>query len=218
MPNYAVARRNMVESQLRTNRVTDDVLLGAMEEVPRELFVPPHLAGVAYVDEDLALGGGRYLMEPMVLARLLQAAEIGPGDSVLDVGCATGYSSVIASKLAAAVIALESDATLARKARDLFAQLKIDNAVVVEGELRAGCAGHAPYDVILLEGAVSEIPAAIAAQLAEGGRLLAVVAPPEKTGRATLMIKTGGVVSGRELFDAATPSLPGLELEPGFRF
>ena len=218
MPDYAAARRNMVDSQLRTNRVTDEALLAAMGEIPRERFVPPALAGVAYVDEDLALGGGRYLMEPMVLARMIQAAEIQPSDAVLDVGCATGYSSAVASRLAAMVIGLESDSRLAKAATDNLAALRIDNAVIVSGDMRAGHPRQAPYDVILLQGAISEIPAQIAAQLAEEGRLVAVLAPPGATGRATLSLKTGGIVSHRDLFDAATPPLPGFELAPGFRF
>src|SRR6185312_13026628 len=182
MPDYAAARRNMVDSQLRTNRITDAGLLAAMGEVPREAFVPPQLAGVAYVDEDISIGQGRYLMEPMVLGRLLQAARIQPSDMVLDIGCATGYSSAIAAKLAATVIALESDSALARAAEGNFAKLRIDNVVVQRDELRVGCPRHAPFDVILIQGSVSEIPAAIAAQLGEGGRLVAVVAPPDRTG------------------------------------
>lgn len=218
MPDYTAARRNMVDSQLRTNRVTDEAVLAAMGAIPRELFVPPPLAGVAYVDDDLSVGGGRFLMEPMVLARLLQTADIRPSDMVLDVGCATGYSSAVAAKLAATVIALESDSALARKAVDILARLQIDNAVVMEEELRGGCPRHAPYDVILIQGAVSEIPADFAARLAEGGRLVAVVAPPERTGRAVLALKTGGVMSHRELFDAAVPPLPGFDVAPAFSF
>jgi protein-L-isoaspartate(D-aspartate) O-methyltransferase len=218
MPDYAAARRNMVDSQLRTNRITDAGILAAMGEVPREAFVPSPVAGVAYVDEDISLGSGRYLMEPMVLGRLLQAARIQPSDMVLDIGCATGYSSAIAAKLAATVIALESDSAFATAAENNFTKLRIDNVAVVRGELRAGCARHAPFDVILVQGAVGEIPAEIAAQLGEGGRLVAVVAPPERTGRATLALKTEGIVSHRELFDAAIPTLPGFELAPSFRF
>lgn len=218
MPDYTAARRNMVDSQLRTNRVTDEGVLAAMGAVPRELFVPPQLMGVAYMDEDLSVGGGRYLVEPMVLGRLLQAADIRPSDILLDVGCATGYSTAVAAKLAATVIALESDSALARKAAETLARLQIDNAVVVEEEMRAGCPRHAPYDVILVQGAVSEIPKDFAARLAEGGRLVAVVASPERAGRAVLALKTGGVVSHRELFDAAIPPLPGFELAPAFRF
>jgi protein-L-isoaspartate(D-aspartate) O-methyltransferase len=218
MPDYAAARRNMVDSQLRTNRVTDLGILAAMGEVPREVFVPPHLAGVAYVDEDIAIGRGRYLMEPMVLGRLLQAAQIQPSDMVLDIGCATGYSSAAAARLAATVIGLESDSELAKAADDNFAKLRIDNAAVMRGELRVGCPRQAPFDVILFQGAVSEIPPEIAVQLGEGGRLVVVVAPPGRTGRATLALKTVGVVSYRELFDATTPPLPGLDLVQGFRF
>ena len=218
MPDYTAARRNMVDSQIRTNRVTDEALLAAMGDIPRELFVPSDLAGVAYLDDDLPLGGGRYLMEPMVFARMLQFAAIRPSDVVLDIGCAAGYSSAVAARLAATVIALESDSALARKAGTNFATLQIDNAVVVEGPLRVGCPRHAPYDVILIEGAVPEIPPAITAQLAEGGRLCAIMSAPGMAGHAVLALKTGGVVSHRDVFDAASPLLPEFELQPGFRF
>ena len=218
MPDYAAARRNMVDSQLRTNRVTDEALLAAIAHIPRERFVPPTLSGVAYIDEDIPLGNERYLMEPMVLGRMIQAAEIQPSDSVLDVGCATGYSSAIAARLAASVIGLESDSRLAKAATENLAALRIDNAVIVSGDMRAGHARQAPYDVILFQGAIDEIPAQIAAQLAEGGHLIAVLAPPGATGRAVLALKTGGFVSRRDLFDAAAPPLPGFELAPGFRF
>jgi protein-L-isoaspartate(D-aspartate) O-methyltransferase len=218
MPDYAVARRNMVASQLRTNRVTDPSVIAAMEELPRERFVPIDLAGVAYVDEDLPLGHGRYLVEPMILARMLQEAEIRPTDVVLDIGCGTGYSTAVAARLADTVFGLESDASLARRATETLAQLEIDNAVVVEGPLAGGYPAHAPYDVILLEGSVPEVPAAVAGQLAEGGRLVAVVSETGRTGRAVLAARRAGVVSQRDLFDAATPALPGFRARTGFRF
>ncbi len=218
MPDYAVARRNMVASQLRTNRVTDPSVIAAMEEIPRERFVPIDLAGVAYVDEDLPLGHGRYLVEPMILARMLQEAELLPTDVVLDIGCGTGYSTAVAARLADTVFGLEADASLARRATDTLAQLEIDNAVVVEGRLAGGYPAHAPYDVILLEGSVPEIPAAIAGQLAEGGRLVAVVSGTGRTGRAVLAARRAGVVSQRDLFDAATPPLTGFGARTGFRF
>jgi protein-L-isoaspartate(D-aspartate) O-methyltransferase len=218
MPDAAVARRNMVESQLRTNKVTDPAVLAAMGSIPREEFVPASLAGVAYVDDDLPLGQGRHLMEPMVFARMLQHAEIRPSDVVLDIGCATGYSSAVVAKLAATVIALEGDSDFARRAAQTLAKLQADNVVVVEGDLCSGYARQAPYDVILIEGAVPEIPAEIAAQLGESGRLCAVVSPRGQTGRAVLALKAGGVVSHRDIFDAATPLLPGFAREPGFRF
>jgi protein-L-isoaspartate(D-aspartate) O-methyltransferase len=218
MPDYAVARRNMVDSQLRTNRVTNPAVIAAMEAIPRERFVPLELAGVAYVDDDLAIGRGRYLTEPMVLARLLQEADIRPGEVVLDIGCGAGYSTAVAAHLANTVFGLEADPGLARKVTETLAALDIDNAVVVEGPLAAGYPAHAPYDVILIAGSVPEIPAAIAGQLAEGGRLVAVVSPDGRTGRAVLAARRGGVVSQRDLFDAATPPLPGFAQPAGFRF
>ena len=218
MVDFAAARSNMVESQLRTNKVTDLRLLDAFESVPRELFVPEPLRGIAYVDEDVALGGGRFVMEPRVLARLLQAAQPGPEDVALDLGCGSGYATAILSRLVATVVALEDDAALAAAVNRTLGELEIDNAVVVEGRLTEGYPRQAPYNVILIGGAVAEIPATIADQLAEGGRLVAVVSAGPGLGRATLMRRDGGVISSRVLYDAALPVLPGFEAAPGFVF
>ena len=218
MADFAAARLNMVESQLRTNKVTDLRLLGAFETVPRELFVPEPLRGIAYIDEDVALGGGRFVMEPRVLARLLQAAQPGPEDVALDLGCGSGYATAILSRLVATVVALEDDAALATAVNRTLGELEIDNAVVVEGRLTEGYPKQAPYNVILLGGAVAEVPAAIADQLAEGGRLVTVVSAGPGLGRATLMRRDGGVISSRVLYDAALPVLPGFEAAPGFVF
>ncbi len=218
MVDFAAARLNMVESQLRTNKVTDLRLLGAFETVPRELFVPEPLRGIAYIDEDVALGGGRFVMEPRVLARLLQAAQPGPEDVALDLGCGSGYATAILSRLVATVVALEDDAALATAVNRTLGELEIDNAVVVEGRLTEGYPKQAPYNVILLGGAVAEVPAAIADQLAEGGRLVTVVSAGLGLGRATLMRRDGGVISSRILYDAALPVLPGFEAAPGFVF
>ncbi len=218
MVDFAAARLNMVESQLRTNKVTDLRLLGAFKTVPRELFVPEPLRGIAYIDEDVALGGGRFVMEPRVLARLLQAAQPEPEDVALDLGCGSGYATAILSRLVATVVALEDDAALVAAANRTLDKLEIDNAVVVEGRLTEGYPKQAPYNVILLGGAVAEVPAAIADQLAEGGRLVTVVSAGPGLGRATLMRRDGGVISSRVLYDAALPVLPGFEAEPGFAF
>jgi protein-L-isoaspartate(D-aspartate) O-methyltransferase len=218
MVDFAAARLNMVESQIRTNKVTDLRLLDAFETVPRELFVPEPLRGIAYVDEDVALGGGRFVMEPRVLARLLQAAQPGPEDMALDLGCGSGYATAILSRLVDTVVALEDDAALAAAANRTLGELEIDNAVVVEGRLAEGYPKQAPYNVILLGGAVAEVPAAIADQLAEGGRLVAVVSAGPGLGRATLMRRDGGMTSSRILYDAALPILPGFEAQPGFVF
>lgn len=216
--DYAAARRRMVENQLRPDRVTDPLVIAAMAEVPREKFVPPALRGIAYVDEDLPLGHGRHLMEPRVLALLLQAAEIGPEDVALDVGCATGYAAAVMAHIANTVLALESEKELAARAAETLAELDLANVVVIEGPLREGYRRGGPYDVILLDGAIAELPAAIAEQLAEGGRLVAVVRAGEGLGKGTLFLHTHGRLSRREVFDAAIPPLPGFEREPVFTF
>jgi protein-L-isoaspartate(D-aspartate) O-methyltransferase len=218
MVDFAAARSNMVESQIRTNKVTDPHLLDAFETTPRERFVPEPLRGIAYVDQDVALGGERFVMEPMVLAKLLQAARPGPGDVALDLGCGSGYATAILSRLVATVVALEVDAALAAAANQTLDELEIDNAVVVEGPLVEGYPKQAPYNVILLNGAVSEVPLAIADQLAEGGRLVTVVSVGAGLGRATLMRRDSGVISSRILCDASVPVLPGFEAAPGFVF
>ena len=216
--DFAAARRNMVECQLRTNRITEDSLLAAMGEIPREIFVPDRLADIAYVDEDLEIGEGRFLMEPMVLGRLLQAATPKADDAALAVGCGTGYSAAVISHLCGAVLALECDADLAAKATANFARLGADNVVAVEGPLEDGWPDQAPYNIIVFDGGIAEVPSAILDQLAEGGRLLAVVAADNDVGRATLFHKFGGSVSRRVLFDAVVPILPGFAKEAGFVF
>ncbi len=216
--DYGAARANMVASQLRTNKVTDPVLLEAFETVPRELFVPADKRGVAYVDEDIAIAPGRYLMEPMVFARLLQEAAVEPGDIVLDIGCGSGYSSAILAKLAATVVAVESDKRLAEDADRILSDQGNDNVVVVEAPLDEGYPKQAPYNVIVIGGSVAEVPKAICDQLIDGGRLVTVVKDRPGLGRASLIQRTGDVVSSRALFDAATPYLPGFTREAGFVF
>ena len=218
MPAYEAARANMVENQVRPNRVTDRRVLDAMAAVPRERFVPKNYAGIAYVDEAIAVSAGRYLMEPMVLARLLQAAAIDAGDVVLDIGCATGYSTAVLARLADTVVAVESDAALVETAIALMSELDADNTAVVTGALNLGYAKQAPYDVIMLGGAVEEVPRALSDQLGEGGRLAAVITGGNRVGRATLLRRMNGALSSRVLFDASVPLLPGFTVERGFVF
>lgn len=218
MNSFDAARIRMIESQLRPNKVADERVLRAFASTRRELFVPEHLRRVAYIDEDLPLGGGRYLMEPMVAARLLQAAEVEPGDTALVVGAGTGYEAALAGALARNVIALEEDPELARRARAALVDHAIAVVNVVEGPLRDGYRARAPYDVILFGGAIAEVPTEIASQLAEGGRLLAVVRHENAVRRATLTTRTGGVLARRVIFDAATPVLPGFAPKPAFVF
>jgi protein-L-isoaspartate(D-aspartate) O-methyltransferase len=218
MKPFDAARTSMIDSQLRPNKVTDDRLLGAFASVRRELFVPEHLRSVAYIDEDLPLGGGRYLMEPMVFARMLQEAAVERTDAVLIVGAGIGYEAAVTAILTRNVVALEEDSELARRGRAALVEHAVATVNVVEGPLHDGYRPRAPYDVILFGGAIAEIPAEIGAQLAEGGRLLAVVKSSNMIGRATLATRTGGVLARRVIFDAATPFLPGFAPKPSFVF
>ena len=218
MNDFAAARHNMVESQIRPNRVSSPALIDALQTVPREQFVPVASRPVAYVDEDIAVKRGRYLMEPRVMARLIESAGIGAEDMVLDVGCGTGYSTAVLARLCGTAVGLESDDELADEAEERLTALGIDNALVVRNDLRAGYPEQAPYDVIIFSGAVADIPDALSAQLAENGRLLAVVCGDGMVGKATLMTKYGGVLSRREVFDASTPMLPGFEPVEEFEF
>lgn len=217
MQSFATARHNMVESQIRTNKVTDPAVIGAFSELPRERFVPEGLRGVAYIDEDLELTRDRFMMEPMVLARLVQIALPKPNEIALDVGCGSGYASAVLARLCSAVVALDSDRGLIARANALLDELQINNVVVVEGTLTEGYARQAPYNVILLNGTVERIPQALFDQLAEGGRLVTVHVDGG-VGRGTLYLKSAGVVSRRAIFDAATPVLPGFRAEPHFVF
>lgn len=214
---WATARLNMVNNQLLTNKLTDDRVAQAISSVPREDFVPKALRGVAYLDEDIPLGEGRFLMEPMAFARILQAAEIKATDVVLDVACASGYSTAVLAQLAATVVGLETDEAAVAGAEARLAVLQIDNAAVVTGVLRDGCLEQGPYDVIFINGAVETLPQTFTGQLAEGGRLVAVERSGQ-TSRAVLYANRVGFVSRRELFDAMIPVLPGFDAVESFRF
>jgi protein-L-isoaspartate(D-aspartate) O-methyltransferase len=218
MADFAALRQTMVDTQLRTNKVTDENVLAAMNDIPREMFVPADRASLAYIDEDIRIGKSRCMVEPMVLARMIQATEVGPEDVVLDVACGSGYSSAVLSRIARAVVAVESDTDLAGAASARLTKLGLDNVVVEMGQINAGWSDQAPYDVIIVNGACGAISEEILAQLAEGGRLCAIIRGAGGTGMAKLFVKSGGVVSSRGLFDANVPALPEFELEEGFSF
>ncbi|GGB26847.1 protein-L-isoaspartate O-methyltransferase [Tistrella bauzanensis] len=218
MHDYSDARRNMVLTQLLPNRVTDDRVLDAMGTVPRERFVPVSHRAVAYVDEDVAIGYGRFLMEPMLFARLLQAADIRSHEAVLDIGCGAGYSAAVLARLASAVVAVEEQTELAEQAGELIEQLGVQNAAVITGPLAEGYAAQAPYDVIVVEGALEVEPKALLDQLADGGRLVAVMNDKGRVGHATLFTNYAGAIARRTLFDAATPVLSAFRKTVGFVF
>ena len=215
MSELAAARANMVLGQLQPDRVSDERIREAMGDVPRERFAPERLQAVAYIDEDLEIAPGRYLMEPRVFARLLQAADVGASDVVLDVGCGSGYSAAVTARLAGTVVALESDRDLRDRASANLERLSVDNAAVVAGDLTLGYAAEAPYDAIVVNGAVAEIPAALADQMAEGGRLVAVV-QGGAVGKGTLATRRDGRIDSVVLFDARVPYLAGFERRAGF--
>jgi protein-L-isoaspartate(D-aspartate) O-methyltransferase len=221
--DYSRQRIKMVDGQLRTTDVTSAPILQAMLEVPRELFVPARRRELAYIDEDILLGGSpsaddaRYLMKPSPFAKLLQLADIRPNDFVLDIGCATGYSAAVLSRLAGSVVALESDETFARLATETLDELGIGTVAVVQGPLEAGYPPEAPYDVIVLNGSVDRVPEAILRQLRDGGRLAAVQGAGH-AGVARLYVREGGVVSSRRGFNAAVKPLPGFQKQPVFDF
>lgn len=217
--HYAEARRQMVLTQLRPNKVIDDQVIDAMAVLPRELFVPKGYRGVAYMDEDVAVAPGRFMMEPMVLARLLQEAELQASDVALVVGAATGYDLAVLARIVNTVIGLEADAALAQQAGQTMQALGIDNVVIVEGALGEGLPKQGPFNLILLAGAVPEISPSLLDQLAEGGRLIGVVRPAgAPIGQAVIVKRSGSLFSQRVLFDAGTPWLPGFERPAAFVF
>lgn len=217
MVDFARARRTMVDNQLRTSGITDWRILDAMNRVPRERFVPDHRVSFAYSDEDIPLSSGRTLAAPADFARIVQLADVGSQDVVLDVGCGTGYSAAVLSSLANAVVALESDEVLTGKANDILADLDIGNAAVVAGPLEEGLAREAPFDVIILEGSVEGVPAVLFAQLRDGGRLVAVLGSGNAA-VAHLYVKSGEDVAGTPTFNVSLPPLGAFAPAPEFVF
>jgi protein-L-isoaspartate(D-aspartate) O-methyltransferase len=220
MTDFAAARRMMVEGQIRTADVTDPRLLAALFELPRERFLPASRAPLAYLDIDVPLSegeGGRRLLKPMVLAKLIQAAEIAETDRVLDVGCGSGYSTMLLAALAEFVVGVEEDATLSHQAQNMPAEARPANIKIVTGSLPLGAPKDGPFDVIMLEGAVEVIPATLVDQLKKGGRLLCVLGRGPAS-KAMLYRLIDGDFSGRPIFDAAAPLLPGFAQQPSFVF
>jgi protein-L-isoaspartate(D-aspartate) O-methyltransferase len=223
MMDFETARNKMVDSQIRPTDVTSYSVLTAFLTVPREAFVEPRLKPLAYLDSDIevcpAKAGetGRYLMEASPLAKLIQLAAITKDDLVLEVGTGTGYVAAILSLLASSVVALESDAALAGQAKDTLDTLGYANVSVVTGELEQGFAGEAPYDLIFVNGAVEQVPAALLGQLRDGGRLVAVVGYGNAA-RAKVFTRDGGASSESSYFNASVKPLPGFRMARKFSF
>ena len=214
---YAAARKFMVDGQLRPNKVTDPGIIAAMGRLPRHSFVPTAHRARAHADADVPLLNGRAMMQPMMLARLVQALAVRLGESALVVGAGSGYSAALLADLGASVTALEEDPALLAAARmALPAAVPGAQPVLVQGALAAGWPVAAPYRVILVDGAVQALPAALGAQLAEGGRPAAIIASPGRMPQAVLLRHIGGALDSSVLFDAAAPLLPGFAREAAF--
>jgi protein-L-isoaspartate(D-aspartate) O-methyltransferase len=223
MKDFRTARRAMVDGQVRTSDVTHLGIIAAMLDIPREAFVPESQAAFAYLDRDVPIAEAtatepaRYLMKPMVLARLIQAANPASADRVLVIGAGTGYSAAVLSRLAAQVTALEENESLFDQARSVLSSLGSHNINVIHGYLADGAPDSAPYDVVLIDGGVETVPDRLCTQLSSRGRLLAIeVTGP--AGKAKLLQPVNGRFSGRELFDAYAPVLPGFSVARAFVF
>jgi len=215
---FADARNNMVDSQIRPNRVVDQRVLTAMRTLPRERFLPPSAAPLAYADEDVPLGNGRFLMEPMIFARLLQAAKLRENEQVLVVGAGTGYGAAVLAACGCRVTALEEDPDLLVFAGAVLPR-EAPGVSLVSGPLASGWPARAPYDLVLIEGAVPEVPPALAEQTRqETGRILAAIHGPGRVTQAVMAEVTPVGVSCAPLFDCATPPIPSLRKAPVFSF
>ena len=218
MVDFAAARVNMVESQLRPNRVSDRRIIEAIENLPREEFFPEDMRGIAYVDRSIKIGETRCILDPMVFARLVQALDAQSGEMALDIACGSGYSAAVLASLCETVVGVECEGALVELANKALNSVGVDNAVIVEADFQGGYVKQAPYNVILINGMVEELPVSITDQLALGGRLAAVIKDEQGIGRATLIQKSASGLSRRVLFDASIPPLAEFSKEVEFSF
>ena len=215
MTDFQQRRTMMVDTQVRPNDVTKYPVIAAMLEIPREDFVPDTRRDVAYVGENVDLGHGRVLLEPRTLAKMIDMLNVQPTDLVMDIGCGLGYSSAVLGHIAQAVVAVEQDAGMAESAARRLAAGGADNVIAVKGELAAGHPAAAPYDAILIGGAIEELPQPIADQLAEGGRIIALFSEGN-LGVVRRGQKLDGRIDWRFGFNASAPVLPGFAKRRGF--
>ena len=216
---FATLRKAMVDSQIRPNKVIDNQVIEAFSTVPRELFVNRQMQELAYIDEDIHLSGGRFIIEAMVMARMIQSLKLTPSANVMCIGAGTGYGAAIISSLVASVIAIETRTQMVEKAQQIVASLDIGNVAVVKSRLQDGYPSEAPYQGIIIEGAVEYVSQAILDQLANGGYLVSVLRPRDlDVGEATLWHKYNGHVTTKTLFTAQVPVLDEFKLKPKFMF
>lgn len=217
MPDYATRRTMMVDTQVRPSDVTKFTIISAMLRTPREVFVPDALREAAYVGENITLGDNRVLLDPRTLSKMLDMLDLTQTELVLDVGCGTGYSAAILAQIAQAVVAVEEDDALAQDAETALANVGAEAVIVHKGPLTEGAAEHAPYDAMIVQGGVSEFPAALTQQLREGGRVICLFMQGP-LGVVRLGVRQGDQISWRDVFNAAAPVLPGFEKQEAFTF
>ncbi len=217
MANYQTRRNLMVDTQVRPSDVTKFPIIEALLAIPREEYVPDDKRDAAYVGENIAIGGGRVLLEPRTLAKMLDALDVQPSDVVLDLGCGLGYSTAVLAQLADFVVAVEDDGARAAEAQEILSSQGVDNAAVFEAPLADGAAKNGPYDVIILQGAVETVPDALLDQIKEGGRIAAIFAEGA-LGVVRVGRKIDGTVNWRMSFNAGAPVLPGFAKVEAFTF
>lgn len=215
MTDFAARRRMMVDTQIRPSDVTKFPIIEAMLNVPREVFVPDARREAAYCGDNIEIARSRVLLEPRTLAKMLDALDVQANELVLDVGCGYGYSSAVVARMAQAVIALEEDESIAAETQSLLSDVGADNAILHSGPLAEGAAEHGPYDVILVQGGVAELPQALEEQLKDGGRI-ACLFLDGALGAVRIGYKSGGSLSWRFEFNAGAPVLPGFGKQPVF--
>ena len=217
--HFEALRKAMVDSQIRPNKVIDDRVIAAFMNVPRERFVSKNMQNLAYIDEDIHLSGGRFILEAMVMARIIQTLALDASQSVMLIGAGTGYTAALLSSLVESVIAIETRAQMVEKAQQAVAGLDIGNVAVIKARLQDGYASEAPYDAIIIEGAVEQIPQSLLDQLSDGGRLAAIWRPEgTQAGEACIWHKTGEAVSRTPLFTAQVHVLDEFRAKPKFSF
>ena len=217
--DFKIARKNMVENQIRANRVTSLNVINAFLDVPREKFVPDALKEISYVDEDIQLSRNRFMMKPMILARLFQSLNLKGNENILHVGSNSGYGSAILSRMCSSVISLESDKKLFETSIHTFSNMGFDNVVPLHGSMENGVEKEAPFDIIFIEGSIEKEPKSLFGQLNENGKLIAIIRPANiKIGKAKLFFKISNEIGLENLFDAQVSKLSIFKSKTKFSF